>query len=283
MGTTGAVARHTWLALAAVLLTASAEDDAGREYSRLQGVWSFALVEVDGVRQPEPPFENNKLIISKDGRYARIQGPRITRGTLKLDPTQTPKHYDVTITEGPNKGLVTPGIYEVAGDTYRICLPLRGKDRPSGFVSQLHSGLLLFVFKREEKDPTPALIGVARQEMTGTWQAVSYVLRGEPASEEEMKKVKLTIDASGQAVAVSDGKVFIAGTTRIDPTQSPMTLDVTYTEGDIKGRTALGIYKIDDDVLTICRAAPGKPRPTQFTSTPGSGLTLMTYKREKAP
>jgi len=279
----GAVARHTWLVVAASLLTASADDEGGTEYARLQGVWSFALVEVDGARQPEPPFESNKLIISKDGRYTIVQGPRITRGSLKLDPTQTPKHYDVTITEGPSKGLVTQGIYEVAGDTYRICLPLRGKDRPPGFVSKPGSGLLLFVFKREAKDPTAALIGVARQEMTGTWQAVTYALGGQPASEEEMNKIKLTIDPSGQAGAVSDGKVFIAGTTRIDPTQSPMTVDVTYTDGDMKGQTALGIYKIDNDVLTICRAAPGNARPTEFASTPGSSLTLMTYRREKVP
>jgi hypothetical protein len=57
---------------------------------------------------------------------------------------------------------------------------------------------------------------------------------------------------------------------------------MAYTEGDPKGRTALGIYKIEDDLLTICRAAPDKPRPDAFAAKPGSGLTLMTYKREKA-
>ena len=97
-----------------------------------------------------------------------------------------------------------------------------------------------------------------------------------------MKKIKLTIDADGKTTARSEGKVFIAGTTKIGPAESPMTIDMSYTEGYIKGQTALGIYKIEDDLLTICRAAPDKPRPTEFSSRPGSGHTLMTYKREKA-
>jgi uncharacterized protein (TIGR03067 family) len=279
------VAVHAALALLAGLSTAFAAGDAGPEPARLQGVWSFTLVEVEGARQPTPPFETNKLIISRDGRYVIVQGERITRGTLELDPTQTPGHYDVTIAGGPNKGQVTRGIYEIAGDTYRICLPLGGRDRPSAFVTKPGSGLILFAFKREEKDPGPALLAVARREMAGTWQATSYALGGQAASDEEMKKVTLTIDAAGQAVARSDGKTFIAGTTTIDATRLPMTLDISYTEGDsaTKGQTALGIYKIEDGVLTICRAAPGKPRPTEFASPPGSGLTLMTYKRENAP
>ena len=60
-----------------------------------------------------------------------------------------------------------------------------------------------------------------------------------------------------RATARSEGKVFIAGTTAIDPTASPMTIDVTFAEGDAKGKTALGIYKLDGDLLTICRAGPG--------------------------
>jgi len=44
-----------------------------------------------------------------------------------------------------------------------------------------------------------------------------------------------------------------------------MTIDMAYTEGDDKGRTALGIYKIEDDVLTICRARRICFQPRQRT------------------
>jgi uncharacterized protein (TIGR03067 family) len=96
-----------------------------------------------------------------------------------------------------------------------------------------------------------------------------------------MKKIKLLFDAEGKATAVREGKPFLAGTTKLDPSANPMTIDVTYTEGDIKGRTAAGIYKIEGDLLTICRSAPDQLRPTGFASQPGSGHTLMSYQREK--
>lgn len=42
-----------------------------------------------------------------------------------------------------------------------------------------------------------------------------------------------------------------------------------------------GIYKLDGDVLTICLAASGKDRPTEFASTPGNGAELRVYQRAK--
>ena len=96
-----------------------------------------------------------------------------------------------------------------------------------------------------------------------------------------MKKIKLSIDADGKATALREGKPFIAAGTAIDPTKNPMTIDFSYTDGDLKGKAAVGIYKIEDDLLTICRTTPGGTRPTEFASKPGSGHTLVSYSRQK--
>lgn len=274
---------QTILLLACGLLPGFDDNEAAKkDLAQLQGVWRFAIVEVDGVKQPEIPFATNKMVISKDGSYFVIRGQRVERGSMKLDSGTTPKRYDVTITTGPIKGLTFPGIYELEKDTWRICLPLRSKERPAALASKPGSGLMLQVFERQKQTVQEASIEAGRLELAGIWQAVTYALDGKKASDDDMKKVKLVIDANGKAEALSEGKVFIAGTTKVDPTQHPMTIDVTYTEGDPKGKTALGIYKIEGDMLTICRSAPDQARPSEFASTAGSGHTLMTYKREKA-
>ena len=119
------------------------------------------------------------------------------------------------------------------------------------------------------------------KDLTGTWRAATYALDGKEATAADLKDVRLVIAADGKFKAQNAGQTFLAGAVRIDPDKKPRTMDITYTEGDLKGQTSRAIYELDGDTLRICRAAPGKARPTEFTSKPGSGLTLMTYQRAK--
>jgi uncharacterized protein (TIGR03067 family) len=270
------------LALTCHFHAALADDDAAKqELARFAGVWKFVRVAVDGKDQPETGHETDRLVLQKDGRFAVVQR-RISHGTITADPTKTPKQYDIFITDGPAKGLKVLGLYEISGDTMTLCTPLRGTERPTALVSKPGDGYLFQVLKRENQDVKDALIAAGRRELTGTWQAVSYALDGKKASEEDMKKVQLVFDAEGKTQALNDGKVFLASTTTIDPTANPATIDITFSGGEGKGGTALGLYKVEDRVLTICRAAPGKARPTEFSSNPGGGLTLMSYKHKPA-
>jgi uncharacterized protein (TIGR03067 family) len=266
------------LALSGVAAAAD-ETPAMQELARLEGIWSFVQVKVDGKEQPGAR-EADRMIIQKDGRYAVVQRPQITHGTIKVDPAPSPKHYDIVIGDGRLKGLSVPAIYELSGDTLTICMPLGGKERPASVESKAGDHQLFEVFKREQQDVKEALVAAGRRELTGTWQSVSYALDGKKASDDDMKKIQLVFDADGNTKALNDGKVFIASSTKIDPTANPATIDIIFTSGEGKGGTALGIYKIEDGVLTICRSAPGNARPAEFTSSPGSGLTLMSYRHQ---
>ncbi len=274
-------ARFLTVLMCGLLTGADADDLVRQEYTRLEGVWRFVLVEVDGNKQPEAPFPAHRIIILKDGRYAVVQGPKITRGVVKLDPRKTPKHFDVSVTTAAGQGPTILSIYELDDDTYKICSSLRSKERPAAFVSKPGSGTIFQVFHREKQDVKDAMTELDRHELTGDWQALAYALDGKKAKAEDLQDIKLSFDVEGKAEARRAGQVFVASTTKIDPMQNPPTIDITYTEGDIKGKIALGIYKIEGDVLTICRAAPDKTRPSQFASNPGSGHTLMAYKRDK--
>jgi uncharacterized protein (TIGR03067 family) len=249
------------------------------EQARLEGAWAFAVVKVSGKEQPLVGQQPDRLIFLKDGRFTVVQRPGITHGTYKVDPAHKPKLYDVHIATGRFQGVDVPGIYEIDGDTLTMCLPLGGSTRPTALETKPGDGLLFEVFKRQHENVKDVLIAAGRRELTGTWQSTSYALDGKKASDDDMKKIQLVFDAEGNTKALNDGKLFLASSTKIDPTANPASIDITFTGGEGKG-TALGIYKVEDGVLTICRSAPGKPRPTEFASEPGSGLTLMSYRHQ---
>jgi uncharacterized protein (TIGR03067 family) len=276
------LARTALVALSFTCGVARADDGnaAKEETGRLEGVWSFHQVKVSGKEQPTAGQEADRLIFQRDGRFAVVQRRGITHGTYKVDPGHTPKHYDVRIETGRLKGINVPAIYEIAGETLTICMPLGGNERPTALESKPGDGRLFEVFKRAPETVKDALIAAGRRELSGTWQATAYVLNGQKASDADMIKIQLVFDADGNTKALNDGKLFLASSTKIDPTADPATIDITFTGGEGKGGTALGIYKIEGDVLTICRSAPGKARPAGFSSEPGSGLTLMSYRRE---
>jgi uncharacterized protein (TIGR03067 family) len=70
--------------------------------------------------------------------------------TITIDPTTKPKWYDMTIPEGPKKGQVLQGIYELEGDTWKYCQDKAGKGRPTEFSGKAGSGWVLVIMKKEK-------------------------------------------------------------------------------------------------------------------------------------
>jgi len=118
------------------------------------------------------------------------------------------------------------------------------------------------------------------QAFKGTWRLNSKEEDGKKFSEEEIKDVIMTNDGSGRASVRRGDKVIAEATVKLDPTTKPKTIDVTFTTGERKGKTALGIYEFEGDAFRVCIARPGDERPTEFSAKAGSGRTLIVYKRE---
>jgi hypothetical protein len=55
------------------------------------------------------------------------------------------------VAEGPNKGTVILGIYEISGDTLKVCFDPEGKKRPTEFKTAAGSQTTLAVYKRVKK------------------------------------------------------------------------------------------------------------------------------------
>jgi len=121
-----------------------------------------------------------------------------------------------------------------------------------------------------------------REKLKGTWQVTSYDLDGKKLPDEQVKATKVMVDATGKLTVQREGKTTIEGATEIDPTKKPKTIAIKYTKGERAGQTVQGIYEINGDDYRVCFALPGKERPTEFASKPGSGHILIAYKRAKA-
>lgn len=117
-----------------------------------------------------------------------------------------------------------------------------------------------------------------RQRIEGTWRIVELIAYGIPADEKQLTVVN---GSDGTWSLRSDGKEIGRGTSTFDPTQKPKTIDFTPATGDAKGKLHLGIYELGDNARKLCFAPPGRERPAEFSSEPGSGHILVKFERMK--
>jgi uncharacterized protein (TIGR03067 family) len=113
----------------------------------------------------------------------------------------------------------------------------------------------------------------------GVWRIVSITDDGIKLPEASVGRMTVTIIGNVYTVRVAD-KVVERGTFVLDPSRNPKTIDATVTQGEDKGKTALGIYTLEDNIRQVCLAAPGKERPTKFESTKGSKCGFFITRRE---
>ena len=114
----------------------------------IDGTWAPVSAEMGGQALPEESLRTIRLVLAGD-TYAATVGGVTDRGTFTLDPTQRPAAMEITGTEGPNKGKTIPAIYELTGDTLKVCYNLGGSARPAAFDTEGNAGLFLAVYRRE--------------------------------------------------------------------------------------------------------------------------------------
>jgi uncharacterized protein (TIGR03067 family) len=125
--------------------------DVEKELKKFQGTWTFESVEVGGKEIPAAEFKGITVTFEGD-KYAVKKGDEVIQAaTLKLDPSKSPKTLDVTVAEGPNKGAVMLGIYEIDGETLKVCFDPHGKKRPTEFKSAPGSEKFVNIHKRVKK------------------------------------------------------------------------------------------------------------------------------------
>lgn len=124
-------------------------EDIKDDAKSMEGTWRPSAAELRGEKYPDGIRKAMKLVI-KEGKYTVTVGAATENSHVKLDPSKRPKTMDITGAEGPNQGKPTLAIYELSGDSLRICYDLSGNTRPTEFKTLKGSELFLVSYDREK-------------------------------------------------------------------------------------------------------------------------------------
>jgi uncharacterized protein (TIGR03067 family) len=121
---------------------------ARKDLERLQGTWTVVSMEREGEAMPNEEIEGRTCVYKNDMFTLMSHGEPRRRGLITLDPSRTPKALNTWDLNGPYTDATVPGIYELKGDTLKLCFSRPGGERPTEFGTKAGGGLLLVVYKK---------------------------------------------------------------------------------------------------------------------------------------
>ncbi|MFI5311539.1 MAG: TIGR03067 domain-containing protein [Gemmatimonadales bacterium] len=276
------------------------------DLDKLQGTWNISAFELDGEPMPTPPGGGSRVVVKGD-HFTSIGMGAPYEGTLTIDEAKRPKHFDLLFTVGHAAGTRNLGIYELAGDRWTICLATRGA-RPKKFATKPGTGLALEVLERREGTRTavpgrrtkqhpkqPARAGSSRAKagesndaaprgpataLEGEWTMVAAVFNGVPMAADMVKWCK-RITRGDVTTVLAGPQVMLSARFTLDDPQHPHDVDYVNLEGSAKGESQSGIVELTGESLKICMSAPGKGRPSDYSSAKGDGRAFTTWRLVK--
>lgn len=137
----------------AVLAKAKAKTQSDLEL--LQGTWDIVEVVNNGAQVTQDPMRRGRVVFA--GAMMTVQEspdeaqPR--KFQITLYPREKPKAIDMTTQNGEYQGSVNGAIYELEGDTLKLCAPNSPEvdERPTQFQSEEGSSNVLLILKRVKR------------------------------------------------------------------------------------------------------------------------------------
>ena len=134
-----------WVALLTLALLFTAAASNTDDHENIQGIWKVVSAADNGHRTPKAALKDLKFVITRHKiTYKFLE--KTTEWPYQLDATQTPKWIDLR--DGHETNL---GIYELEGDTLKICFAEGRKGgRSTAFESKPNSvNDVLIILRRE--------------------------------------------------------------------------------------------------------------------------------------
>jgi uncharacterized protein (TIGR03067 family) len=277
----------------------------------LEGEWHFASLEIDGTAMPDGAFSSSRLLIDGD-RFKMESAEATYDGIFTIDVEAKPARIDIEFVEGPEAGEHSYGIYELDGSSLTMCLGVVGADRPTAFKTSKGSGHALERLRRAGNARPAGVTGGTRvskstetaralkspgktatvdeaafnvmndtlKRLEGEWTPLELVQNGE-AMQADWLAFGRRIGAGTETKVVFGGQTMLHAKVKVDEASRPMAIDYLHLAGRGKGHVSYGLFDWDNDVARFVMAAPGQPRPADFTCAPGSQRTLSRWHKAK--
>jgi uncharacterized protein (TIGR03067 family) len=145
--------RGRWLLLlgVALLIAADKPEANKKDLERMQGDWTATSTVIDGRKLADDEAQGVFRTIKDDTYTLSSFDKPLGKGTFTLDATKKPKTIDARPASAAKETPPLLGIYEIDGDTLRLCFAGSGKERPKDFACKEGSGHTLTVWQREKK------------------------------------------------------------------------------------------------------------------------------------
>jgi uncharacterized protein (TIGR03067 family) len=124
----------------------AAKDD----LKKLQGTWECVSMEREGDEVPAEHLKGTSVVYEDDLATLYRDGELFRQSILTLDPSKKPKRINSWDLAGPYADDSVPGIYEIDGDTLKLCFSRPKVARPSEFTTKKEPGFLYVVYKRKK-------------------------------------------------------------------------------------------------------------------------------------
>ena len=98
---------------------------------KLLGTWVIVSGEEDGKPSPPDKIKGSQMTVDKKTiKLTDKDDKQLWILDYKLDASKKPAEIDMTVAEGQGSGKSSQGIYELDGDTLKICYGLPGRIGP---------------------------------------------------------------------------------------------------------------------------------------------------------
>jgi uncharacterized protein (TIGR03067 family) len=132
------------------LLGAEGKEDA---LKKMQGEWQVIGLEGEGRKAAEAEVKkaDYRLFINGNKFTYKIAGKDSLEGTIEINPDKNPKTLDAKGKSPDGKEEKSVGIYEIDGDTMRVCFVPEGTERPTKFETKAGSKAAIITYQRVKK------------------------------------------------------------------------------------------------------------------------------------